>query len=576
MTAETIVNTPSSEQTTDNPKKFIRHIVKQDGLFLTDHVLIALATLTMSFLSLSVPIMTLQVYDRILSNPDGGTLPILLGGVIVALLIEGLIRIGRSYLVANANAIFEHKMNCKVFFHTIHSDFSKIPNFDPGIHLQKLASVNGIKDDFTGGNFVAACETFLLPVFFILLIYIAGWLTLVPLVIVSLYIALALSISFKLKDAIEIRDEHDEKRYSFLVNTLSGIHSIKAFANEKLFERKYEKLKEDMGMAQYRVAILNSSIANLGSIFSGIMTFAVVSCGAYLVINGSLTTGSLIATIVINGRILQPIQKIVQSYIKKRESIHSYKELADLLSMPTDRPTNDLYNDMATGGSLKSEPEGRLEVKAMSFRYAGEDNYLFHNLDLKLNPGTMIGVKGDFGAGKSTLMKLFCGVYPPEKGEILVDGYPVNQYAQKELPMHVGLVESRGVLFRGTIRDNITRFGLTPDDQAQEAAAMLDLNSEIIKLPSGFDTMLSGKAGDSVQPDLRQRIAIARTLATRPKLILFDEPNLDLDFESYNVLFRLLARLKGNVTIVLVSGDRNLNSICDEYYTIQGGTLTKV
>lgn len=551
----------------------LRAAIRKDGLYLTDHLHIILATVTISLLSLAVPIMTLQVYDRILDNPEGGTLPILLSGVVVAIILENVIKLGRSFIVQNAGAIFEHKMNCKVFFHTLHSDFSKIPDFDPASHMQRFSAINDVKEEHSGASFVSYCETCLLPVFFLLLAYMAHWLTVVPLLIAAIYMALAWYISLQLQQAVEIRDEHDEKRYSFLVRTLAGIHSIKAFASEKFFERQYEKYKEEMGANHYRVATLNAAIANLGSVFSTIMTVTVMTCGAYLVIQQSLTTGALIATILITGRIMQPVQKIVQNLIKKREVIHSYEDLENLLSMPTDRPIDELYFDMANKQENIKEATGTLEIRDMSFQYAEQEKLLFDNVNFNLNPGDMVNITGDFGSGKTTLMKLLCGVYPPGTGQILVDDYPVNQYSQQELPSHVGLIESRGVLFRGTIRDNITRFGLTPEEPARQAAELLDLNREIAKLPAGFETMLSGKPNDVVQPDLRQRIAIARTLATQPKLLLFDEPNRDLDFDSYNVLFKTLATLKGKATIILVSSDKNLNSLCDRFYTIQGKTI---
>ena len=570
--------TDASAQSSDSSSKIadFKEKLKGEGLFLTDHLHIILATVTMSLLSLSVPIMTLQVYDRLLGNPEGGTLPILLSGVVVAIILEAVIRMSRNYIVQNAGAIFEHRMNCKLFFHTIHSDFSKILNFDPATHQQRFGTVHDVKDDFTGSAFVSYCEALLLPVFFILLMYIAGWLTLVPIVIAGLYAAIVLTISLRLKEAIKVRDEYDEGRYSYLINVLSGIHTIKAFAAEKIFERRYERFKEDMGTSHYRVAMLNAAIANLGSIFSGIMTVTVITVGAYLVITKVLTTGSLIATIVITGRIMQPVQKIVHSLIRKNEAVHSYEDIVDFLETPTDRPIEDLYYDLENTQKKMADVRGDLKIENMSFKYVGQDDYVFENAGLNAYPGEMINIRGDFGSGKTTLMKLICGIYPPGEGQVLVDGRPVNRYSQQELPRHVGFVESYGILFRGTIRDNITRFGLTREAQAQQASALLDLNREIIKLPAGFDTMLSGKPNDVIQPDLCQRIAIARTLAMQPKLLLFDEPNRNLDFESYNILFRLLATLKGHSTIILVSSDNNLSSLADTSYLIDNKKLIRI
>ena len=548
--------------------------LKAQKLVLTDHFSIFLATITMSVLALSVPIMTLQVYDRILESPEGGTLPILMGGVVVAIILEASLRLARSYLVHHASAIFEHKMNCQLFFHTLYTNFGKLPNFNSGRYQQSFGSINVVKADYTGQSFVVLCETLLLPFFLLLLFYIVQWLVLLPIALIVIYASLTFILGLRLKKQTEARTLYDEDRYGFLLKTLSGAHSIKAFGIEKLFERQYERFKEDAGRSSYKVAQLNQSMSNLGAVFSILTTVSMMTGGAWLVIHNELTTGELIAVTLITGRIMQPVQKMVAMTTNTFHKKRARKELEEILAAPTDRPLNLIYPDGSSPHTHESpNPEGRLSVKDVTFQFGGQNDPLFKNLSLEVSPGEMISIQGEFGSGKTTLLKLLCGIYPPDEGEILIDGKEVTHYSQEDLPKHVGLVESRGVLFQGTIRDNISRFGLTPENQAREAASLLDMNNEIARLPSGFDTLLSGKINETLQPGLRQKIALARTLAMRSRLLLLDEPTRDMDFESYNTLFTALAKLKEHITIILITSDKNLNSLSDTFYKIEDKTL---
>lgn len=559
----------------DLPQPFhLKKYLKTNGLFLTDHFPIFIATLGSAVLGLAIPIMTLQVYDRILPNPDGGTLGILLASVVVALLLDAALKLLRNQLIQKASAVFEHKMNCRVFDHTIHSNFAQIEGYDHTLQLQKLSSAKEIKDDFTGQSFAALCENLFLPVYFGLLIYIGGKLTLVPLTIVILYTVISLSIGAKLKKAIKIRDDYDEDRYSFLVNVFNGIHTIKAFAHEKFFQRKYERYKEDVGTTNFNVAQLSNILTNLGAISAGVMTISVITFGAWLVIQQDITTGALIASVLITGRIMQPVQKIVSSVIKREDSEHSQRDLTDIFETPI---IGRRYFDTLPEDKMIDVPKamGHLEIRDVSFRYAGARRAIFEGLNLKVKPGEAACIHAGYGSGKTSLVRLISGIYTPEAGEILIDGQPVTSYLQGDLIGRIGLLETDAAIFRGSIRDNITRFGLTYEDQAREVCTHLDLNKEIAKLPAGYETLLTGTHTDTIQPGLRQRIAIARVLASKPKLILFDQADKHLDHESYDTLFKFLGKIKGKASMILITNDKNLSSLADTHYKIKNKALEK-
>lgn len=172
-------------------------------------------------------------------------------------------------------------------------------------------------------------------------------------------------------------------------------------------------------------------------------------------------------------------------------------------------------------------------------------------------------------------MELIGGLYPADKGLIKIDGLSINAYAPEELVKHVAYLPAEGVIFRGTIRDNITSFGGIHESAAQDIARMLHVEQEVSRLPSGFDTMLQTNGADIVPPGLLQRIAMTRVLATRPKIILFDSADRMLDRDGYNTVVSLLGKLRRHTSMIIVSDDANITSLATRRFILHDGMLSE-
>jgi ATP-binding cassette subfamily C protein LapB len=360
------------------------------------------------------------------------------------------------------------------------------------------------------------------------------------------------------------REEFDAHRYDFLVETLHMIHTIKAFAAEKIFQRRYESLKEDVGNVNHRVAKHYSFMSNIGSLFSSLMMVCSVFVGATLVLQQHMTMGALIATILLTGRIMQPVQKGMSIWTKRQHFDMAKEEIEELFTTPL----------LKTAATVTADYHGVVHVDEIKFRYHPKQPWVLDGVSLSLNAGEAVAISATHGSGKTTLLHLLAGMYPPTQGMILIDGQPVTSFDQQDIVTHVGLLETQGVIFRGTIRDNITRFGLTPEQDAQSVSRLLGINEDVAKLPAGFNTILDGVDSDSLPPGFKQKIAIARALAPHPKVVLYDEAERDLDIFGYHLLYRLLAKMKGHVTLILMTDDQNLHSLADKRYHLDKGVLT--
>ncbi len=531
------------------------------------HPSLLLSTLAITILSLALPIMTLQVYDRILPNVGTGTLPVLIIGVCVALFLETLLRLCRSYIIGRAGASYEHRISCDAMQKLLNADLSVRGHYGIGEHLHRMTSVRKLKDFHNGYSFIVFTELAMVPVFFVLLLYIAHILVVVPAVVLGAFIILSLMKGTKLKTALHEREIVDDKRFNFLIESLEGVHTLKSFALENFFRRQYESLEEDSTIKNYHVTEATSSTFNMGAVFSHIMVAGVIGFGAWFVLQGYLTTGALIATLLLSGRMMQPVQKALSLWVRYQDYTLAKAHMLEILQTPQQyRP--DIIESDASHLS-----KGDLTIENIGFSFKNPDYKVFDTISLSIKKGEAILISGGQGSGKTTLLKLIAGIYNCDHGRISIDGKDVTEYTHEDLIAHVGYIRQDALIFRGTIRDNITGYGQIAEDMAKEIASLLDVDKDIAKLPGGFDTFLNGDSTDNISVGLQQRIAIVRVLALKPKIILFDNADRRLDKEGYTRIYSLLARLKKKVSMILISEDRNICELEDRHFVIENKNL---
>ncbi len=528
-----------------------------------------LSTVAINILGLSLPIMTLQVYDRVLPNQGSGTLPVLVTGVCLAIVLEACLRLSRAYVTGRSGATYEHMIANGAMQKILNADLSRMGSYGVGEHLHRLASVSKLKDFYNGNSLITLTELLFVPIFLGLILYISGWLVAVPLVAIVIFAFLSFVKGFHLRDALHAREVADDKRFNFLIETLEGIHTVKSFSLERQFERKYETLEELSTRENYAVTQERAGIFNTGSIFSHLMVVCVISIGAWLVLSHSLTTGALIATLLLSGRVMQPVQKALALWVRYQDYSLAHKNITSLFDTPQQQIAN-------ADSNYNSSSNGELEINNLCFRFLDDESNILNKLDLKVDQGDVALINGAHGSGKTTLLNLIAGVYPPTEGEIIVDQNNINKYTPEKLTRHIGYIKTRGVIFRGTIRDNITCFGQSENEKVKEIAALFEVDRDVAKLPGGFDSFLNGDNTDNIPAGLKQKISIVRVLASKPRIILYDNADHSLDKKGYIMMYNLLARLVGMASMVLVSDDANISNLAKSRYELRNGVLQRI
>jgi len=535
-----------------------------DSDFQVNSLHLVLSSLVINLLALAMPIMMLQAYDRILPNYGLNTLALLVFGVITAVLLEMGLRIGRSYLTSWSGAVFEHKTACLALQHILQADLQKLETQGSGAYLQKLSAISRLRSFYSGQALLTIVDLPFAFLFLFLIWYIGGNLVFAPLVLFCCFGLLAWFIGINLRKKVQEQDFSGRIRYNFIIETLSGIHSLKGLGLEKFFLRRNDRLQGRISLAHYQVALTNAIAQNCGLIFSQVMTVTIVSIGALKVLSGDMGTGGLAACVLLSGRIMQPIQRALSLWARFQSFFIDRKELDAIFQLPQRQINRAEQN---------RQPEGRLVFDKVTFRYSPTAPPLLSHISLSLKPGDSIAISGASGSGKTTLLNLAIGLLEPTGGTISVDDASPHLVNPTILNTHIGYLPERGSIFYGTIRENLTFFGSINEQDAMIAANLLGIDETVALLPDGYETQLTDNVTDPIPPGLKQRIAIARVLANKPRIILFDNADRGLDKYGYNKIFSLLGRLRPRTVMVIISDDRNILRLADREFILHKGQL---
>ena len=543
-------------------------MIRSVGLYKPPYLSYLLAaSLALNMLALALPLMTMQIYNRVLVNHSTDTLIVLSTGVLVAALFELILRVGRSMLVGASGAKFEHEASTKSLARLIESE-PRIYSGTPVATLaQDVSSASRIKE-YYGGQMTATLlvDMPFTAVFMGLIFYLTGWLGLVPCVVLAGFAYTSWRQVRSLNELLSRRESQDNIRYSFITKTLNAVHTVKALCLEALMSRRFEEVQKESGPINHKIAAINGAAGTSSYATSQMMTVAVICAGAPMVVNGYLSIGALIACVLLAGQVMQPLQRALSLWVRFQDIEQARKRLGTLLTLPA-------RNSLPTEAISANHGAVHIENIRLSFT---EGKPVLDGVSLDIEPGECVSVQGDSGCGKTTFLELLAGIYAPDKGRILLSGMEVSNIPASERSRLIAYLPAKGMILRGNIMDNLTGFDSRRQKEAHAIADLLGIEQAVATLPQGYDTPIEGLSSDMIPPGLKQRIAIGRALLFKPRLILYDNADHGLDRKSYSMIFNLLARLKTRATIVIVSDDKNIMSIADRVVEIRRGQVVQM
>lgn len=531
---------------------------------------VLLVSFVLQIFSLLTPLFFQVVMDKVLVHHGLTTLDVIAIGLLGIMLFETVLSGLRSYVFAHTASRIDVELGSRLFRHLVTLPLSYFQARRVGDSVARVRELENIRSFLTGNTITLVLDVLFSVVFIAVMFFYSGWLTLIVLLSLPLYVVVSLLITPVLRARLNESFARGAENQAFLVETVNGIDTLKSMAVEPQITRKWDNQLAAYVSAGFKTQTL-STIANESvSLIGKLVTVATLWLGARLVIDGQLSVGQLIAFNMLAGRVAQPIMRLAQLWTNFQQTGVSVQRLGDILNTRTEM-------SQATRSALPAL-KGRIEFDQVHFRYRPDGSEVLRSVSLEIGAGEVIGIVGRSGSGKSTLTRLLQRLFVPERGRVLVDGMDLALADVSSLRRQIGVVLQDNMLFARSIRENIA---LTdpgaPLEAVMQAAKMAGAHDFILELPEGYDTVV-GEHGASLSGGQRQRVAIARALIGNPRILIFDEATSALDYESERIIQQnMQAICKGRTVIIIahrLSAVRDANRIVvmDRGQIVEQGT----
>ena len=526
---------------------------------------IMFAAFLINLFALAMPIFTMNVYDRILPNRSLETLWVLVIGVVLIVCADVILRTMRGYFLDWASHRVDIKLSGRIMEQVLGTRLEHRPS-SVGSFSSNLRSFETVRDFITSATITALIDIPFAIIFIGVMAWIA-WPMIIPVIIGAIIMLIySFSVQTKMHDLSETMFRVGAIRNATLIESLVGLETIKALGIEGHMQRKWEKSANYLTEVNGKLKLLSNSINNGVNGLQQTVNVILVLLGVYLVIEGDLTMGGLIACTMLAGRALAPIAQSAGLMTQFHNASTSLTSLEAIMEKPTERPVDSNFLS-------RSNFAGNIEFREVSFSYPGCEVSALKDVSFKIKAGEHVGVLGRMGSGKSTLQKLILGLYLPTSGAILIDGIDSRQIDPAELRRNIGYVQQDTHLFYGSMRDNITMSNPHAlDPQVLEAASMGGIDEFVNLHPNGFD-MLVGERGETLSGGQRQGVGIARAMVGNPRIIILDEPTSAMDHSGEELVKRRLTEATANRTLLLNTHRSSLFDLVDRIIVIDNGKI---
>ena len=548
-------------------KKFI--LTRIIGLFIGEQALprsTVISSFIINLLGLALPLVMLQIYDRILVNKSISTLAYLMLGLSLVIIIEATLKVIRAYLMSWKATKQSFQSDLDAITRLVYAPFNVFQKNPANVWMDRLESLNQFNAFSTGQARLILLDLPFVAIYLSVIFLIAGNLGYVLVGSVLVFVCVIVLRAKALRKVLEERSNHNNQRDDFIAETLEGIETVKSMIIEPQMQRRFERLQQTTSEITHKSITLSNELQIYSSLLGNVILISLVSVGALMVIDGTLSVGTLACCTLLTSRVLQPVMRGIQ-VLMELESAQLAQEKAQALFELPDVEFNKNQETPAC--------RGEIELRKVDFTHNGNDTPTLKDINIHVAPGEIIGIRGEHASGKTTLLKLISGELTPDIGECLVDGQIISARENTLLARNITYVSQNSAIFEGTIMDNITMFRHGPETirNARNAASMLALEDDIHRMPLGYDTIIGQGISEILPAGMVQRIVIARALALNPTILLFNEANSMLDMRSDAALKDALSRLKGTMTIIMISNRPSLLAIADQQLTLKDGTL---
>ena len=522
------------------------------------------ASLT-NFLGLSSSLFIMVVYDRVVPNAAVESLIALTIGVVIALGFDFIIKTIRGQFVDRAGQRADGRMARLIFQKLLNLKLDYRPQ-KSGAMASVVREFDTLRDFFTSATLIAVVDLPFVFFFIWVISLIAGPLALVPLVAVPIVIFSGLLVQPFLAAIAKNSMQSNMSKQSVLIETLNGIETIRATGSGRLMRKRFEdasKIQSELGL---KSRIFSQFAINMSASVQQFAQVATIFWGVFLIQDGIVTMGSLIAAVILGGRTLAPLSQLASAMSRANSARQAYRSLKDLMS-------EDHSTESTVAKLSRPKLNGTIELKKLSYQFPGASSPIINDLSLKIPEGQKVVILGKMGSGKSTLAKLISGIISPTTGSVMIDGIDARQIYPSDLRRNVSFMLQETWLFSGTVKENIQMgYYEYSDEHILNLCKIAGVDSFISQQPSGYDLELKER-GDGLSGGQKQAINLARALLHRPNVLILDEPTSSMDQATEAVVISELKRWGEGKTMIIITHRNSLVSLADRVLIVDAGKI---
>jgi subfamily B ATP-binding cassette protein HlyB/CyaB len=506
---------------------------------------VLLISFMLQLFALVSPLFFQVVMDKVLVHRGLTTLDVLVIGLVVVVMFESLLNGLRAYVFSHTTSRIDVELGARLFRHLVQLPLAYFQARRVGDSVARVRELENIRSFLTGNALTVVLDVLFSVIFIAVMLFYSVPLTLIVMVSLPLYFGLSLAVVPILRQRLDVKFARGAENQSMLVETITGIQTVKASALEPSFGKRWDNQLAAYVSASFKTQNLATWAHEGINLIGKLVNAATLWYGAHLVMNNELTVGQFVAFNMFAQRVAQPIMRMAQLWTDFQQTGISVARLGDILNTRTEVPP--------TSAAQLPPVKGRITLDNIVFRYRPEAPPVLHGISLDIKPGEIIGIVGRSGSGKSTLTKLVQRLYSPEGGRLMVDGIDISLIDAAQLRRQVGVVLQENLLFNRSVRENIAITDpAAPIEAVVRVAQLAGAHEFISELPEGYDTHV-GEQGSSLSGGQRQRIAIARALFTNPRILIFDEATSALDYESEAIIQQNMTHICKGRTVLIIA-----------------------
>jgi ATP-binding cassette, subfamily B, bacterial HlyB/CyaB len=529
---------------------------------------VLVASFFLQMFALVSPLFFQVVIDKVLVHQSLSTLDVLIIGLLAIAVFETVLGILRTYLFAHTTNRIDVELGARLFRHLLALPMAYFQARRVGDSVARVRELENIRNFLTSSALTLVIDLFFAFVFLGVMFFYSPLLTAIVLGSFPFYIAISAGVTPLFRRRLGEKFQRGAENQAFLVESVTGIETLKAMAVEPQMQRRWEEQLAGYVSASFRVLSLGNTASQGVQLVNKVVTAGILYFGARLVIDGGLSVGELVAFNILASRVSAPVLRLAQMWQDFHQARLSIQRLGDILNTPAE-PT------YAAGRARLPAIRGGIRFDHVMFRYRLDGPQVLHDVSFDVPAGQTVGIVGPSGSGKSTFAKLVQRLYVPESGRVLIDGMDLAMADPAWLRRQIGVVLQENVLFNRSVRENIALADpAMPMERVVAAARLAGAHDFILELTEGYDTII-GERGSTLSGGQRQRIAIARALVTDPRILIFDEATSALDYESERIIQQNMKEIAKGRTVLVIAHRLSTVRTMDRIVTLERGRVVE-